>query len=168
MARWLDAKYYESKFKPIPIEEYLVCENAIYPAAAFNGSGRLRDDMEPLNPSADFQLPQACRIISPSEHGPLRSPLVNAVVALTSETVRLGYGVLVFCSSRMGCEQNAALLSEVMPALDQLDGTVREARLEVLSDLRNTTVGLDPSLEKTVPSGVAYHRKFQQSIPGLS
>jgi DNA polymerase theta len=32
---WLsgDAKYYQSKYRPVPIEEYLVYENSIYPAS---------------------------------------------------------------------------------------------------------------------------------------
>ena len=33
IADWLDAKFYVSKYRPVPIEEHLVFENKIYPAA---------------------------------------------------------------------------------------------------------------------------------------
>lgn len=90
----------------------------------------------------------------------LKSPLANAIVALASETVRSGYGTLIFCSSRKGCELDATLVSEVMPTEEELDQDIVEARREVLSQLRTTSVGLDGCLEKTIPSGVAFHREY--------
>ncbi|KAI9825783.1 MAG: hypothetical protein M1826_006885 [Phylliscum demangeonii] len=155
LAKWLDAKYYESKFKPIPIEEFLVYENGIYPASVSNALvARKRESDEPL---PETPPPKPSRVVVPSEHLALKTPLVNAVVALAFETVHAGYGALIFCSSRKGCEQDAALVSQVMPAEEELDRSALEARQEVLNDLRNTAVGLDHTLEHTILRGVAFH-----------
>lgn len=47
-----------------------------------------------------------------------------------------------------------------MPTEDELDEETLEARREVLSELRSTSVGLDGCLEKTIPCGVAFHREY--------
>lgn len=86
--------------------------------------------------------------------------MLNAVVSLASETARAGYGALVFASSRFGCESDARWIARVMPALDELDSSVAEKRIELLAELRSLGTGLDPILEETVPMGVAFHRKF--------
>ena len=161
LADWLDAKYYESKYRPVPIEEFLVYENAIYPAAT---SSSFLKTVGLLNAAGAQQTPTLpCRSIRASPYRELEKPLVNAVVALTNETVRHGYGVLVFCSSRAGCEIDAALISRIMPAQEELEKGTWEARLDMLGDLRNTSVGLEKSLERCVQRGVAYHRETHTS-----
>ena len=87
-------------------------------------------------------------------------PVTNAVVALAFETALAGYGALVFCSSRKGCEANAAIISEVMPLESEVPQTVKEARREVLSDLRNLGAGYDTYFEKTITRWVGFHRKL--------
>lgn len=81
------------------------------------------------------------------------------MVALANETTRLGYGALVFCSSRTGCERDAELISQVLPRPDEVDGLVMDRRNDLLGDLRNTNAGLDQVLQRTIPVGVAFHRK---------
>jgi DNA polymerase theta len=105
------------------------------------------------------------RVISPSEHKELKDTVRNAVVALANETARAGYGVLVFSSSRAGCESDAVLISRAMPAFAEADPAIREQRLDLLSDLRSLSTGLDPKLEQTIPFGVAFHREcFHLSV----
>lgn len=162
LAKWLNANYYESKYKPIPIEEYLVFDNGIYPASS--SSAFLATSTKPDGSVSAVSSPKPCRTIAPSQHPALKNPLANAVAALASETVRSGYGALIFCSSRKGCELDAALISEVMPTRNELEHDTLEARREVLSELRNTSVGLDGCLEKTIPRGVAFHRKYALCI----
>lgn len=101
---------------------------------------------------------QPLRIIKPSDHKELKDPVLNAVVALANETARAGYGVLVFSSSRAGCESDAVLISRVLPAFAEADPAIQEKRLDLLGDLRSLSTGLDPKLEQTVPAGVAFHR----------
>lgn len=101
---------------------------------------------------------QPSRIIQPSLSKELSNPLINAVVSLANETARSGYGALVFCSSRAGCEKDAILISQVMPRPEETEPFVMEKRANLIADLRSTSTGLDSVLEKTVPVGVAFHR----------
>jgi DNA polymerase theta len=103
--------------------------------------------------------PEPCRIILPSPNKEFKDPLINAVVSLANETARAGYGALVFCSSRAGCERDAILISQVLPRVEEVDAGTMDRRRDLLSDLRSTSTGLDPVLEKTVPVGVAFHRE---------
>ena len=81
------------------------------------------------------------------------------MVALAHETARSGYGALVFCSSRAGCEADATLISQALPMLSEIDDhELVEKRLDLLTELRSTSTGLDRVLEKTIPRGVAFHR----------
>ncbi|GAW25255.1 putative DNA polymerase theta subunit [Rosellinia necatrix] len=82
---------------------------------------------------------------------------MNAVVALANETARSGYGVLVFCSSRQGCELDARLIGRVLPQANELHPAIVEKRLELLGDLRSLSTELDPTLAETIPAGVAFH-----------
>lgn len=102
---------------------------------------------------------QPLRLIRPSEHKELADPVRNAVVALANETVRAGYGVLAFSSSRAGCESDALLISRVLPTFAEADPIIQEKRLDLLGDLRSLSTGLDPKLEQTIPFGVAFHRR---------
>lgn len=96
-------------------------------------------------------------MITNSEHPELKNPLSNAVVSLAVETANAGYGVLIFCSGRQGCQSTASLVSEAMPSLSDLDDQVLDRRKDVVSELRSSPVGLDDTLEKTVMKGVAFH-----------
>ena len=82
--------------------------------------------------------------------------MVNAIVALACETVCAGYGALIFCGSRRICEITAALIARAIPRI--VDDDVLDRRKDVLSSLRSLSVGLDETLEKTILSGVAFHR----------
>ena len=100
---------------------------------------------------------QPTRVITTSAHKEFKDPVVNAVVALAHETARAGYGVLVFASSRAGCEADALLISRVMPSFHEIPPGIQEQRLNLLGDLRSLSSGFDPKLEQTIPSGVAFH-----------
>jgi len=159
LAQWLnDAKFYISRYRPVPIEEHLVFDNSVYHAAT---SSRFYKTATQLNaqtqPSSQVK-PEPVRIIHPSQCREFGDPLINAVVSLASETARAGYGALVFCSSRAGCERDAILISQVLPRPEEVDTTTMEKRLELLDDLRSTSTGLDATLEKIVLVGVAFHR----------
>jgi replicative superfamily II helicase len=88
--------------------------------------------------------------------------LINAVVSLANETARAGYGALVFGSSRTGCEKNAVSISQALPQADEVNSVVMARRRDILNSLRSTATGLDHVLERTIPLGVAFHRKFWQ------
>ena len=82
----------------------------------------------------------------------------NAVVSLAIETAAAGYGALVFCGGRQGCQSMAALISEAMPCGLAVDEGMLEKRKDVIGELRSLLVGLDETLAKTIIRGVAFHR----------
>ncbi|KAK2628065.1 hypothetical protein QTJ16_002711 [Diplocarpon rosae] len=163
LAKWLDnARFYVSKYRPVPVEEHLVFDNAIYPASSASRFYKTATQLNMQSVLTQAQAmtqpkPTACRTIQQSGCKELHNPLINSVVALTNETARSGYGTLVFCSSRIGCERDAQLISRALPQPEQVESLIMDRRSELLNDLRSTNTGLDQVLEKTIPAGVAFH-----------
>ncbi|KAK3329642.1 P-loop containing nucleoside triphosphate hydrolase protein [Apodospora peruviana] len=158
---WLRGHSYETHYRPVPIEEHLVYDGKIYPsgttASLLKTLTQLDSRTQPAAHRASVPVLQHLRSISPSEHKEFKDPVLNAVVSLANETARAGYGVLVFSSSRAGCESDAVLISRVLPSFHEADPIVQEKRLDLLGDLRSLSTGIDPKLEQTVPVGVAFH-----------
>jgi replicative superfamily II helicase len=143
-------------YRPVPIDEHLVFESEIYAASStssmLKAATKLKEDHKPTQtPSSPI------RIIQPSQHKELQETVLNSVVALTNETVRAGFGVLIFCSSRIGCESDAKIVSRVLPSPEEIESATLERRADLLADLRSLPSGLDPVLAETVPAGVAFH-----------
>lgn len=159
LKQWLQGHSYETHYRPVPIEEHLVCDGKIYRSEIT--ATLLKTSAAKLDTGGQCSLSglQPARLIKPSDHKELADPVRNAVVALANETVRAGYGVLVFASSRAGCESDALLISRVLPTFAEAHPWVQEKRLDLLGDLRNLSTGLDPKLEQTIPFGVAFHRR---------
>lgn len=152
LASWLQGHYYETQYRPVPIEEHLVYDSQIYAAGT---TSRL---IKAAATQANSQTQStAIGTIAASDAKELQDPVLNAVVALASETARAGYGVLVFASSRAGCESDALIISRTMPPLHEWDTDVQERRTDLLGDLRSLPAGLDRTLEQTISNGVAFH-----------
>ncbi|KAK0380466.1 DEAD/DEAH box helicase [Colletotrichum limetticola] len=156
LATWLGAHSYETRYRPVPIEEHLVYEGNIYPATT---TSELLKTAKNLNAATQKTGSRATRRIEPSGHKEFQDPVLNAVVSLASETAKAGYGALVFASSRYGCEADARWIAKVMPALDELESGLVEKRTELMAELRSLGTGIDPVLEETVPMGVAFHQE---------
>jgi DNA polymerase theta len=159
LKEWLQGHSYETHYRPVPIEEHLVYDGGIYAAGTTASLLKTITQLESATSQPSQSRVQPVRVIEPSTHKELKDPVRNAVVALANETVRAGYGVLVFSSSRAGCEADAALISRVLPTFAEAAPVIQEKRLDLLGDLRSLPTGLDPKLEQTIPSGVAFHRK---------
>jgi hypothetical protein len=157
MAKWLGGHMYETKYRPVPIHEYLVYEGNVYPASS---TGNLIKTAGQLTgtPLTNSQLSPVRRIES-SAHKEFHDPVLNAVITLAHETASAGHGALVFAGSRGMCESDARWISRVMPQGHEIDPPLLEKRMSLLADLRNLSTGIDPVLEETVLSGVAFHRE---------
>lgn len=157
MAKWLNAHSFETQYRPIPIEEHLVCKGAIFAA----------DDHRCLPDNAtqlEAGLVNAVRSIGASPHKDLSDPVLNSVVTLAHETASAGYGVLVFAGSRSMTESVARCISRVMPDISEIHETILEKRIDLLDELRSLPTGLDHVLEETVLFGVAFHRGFPSTF----
>lgn len=158
LADWMNAKFYISTYRPVPIEEYLVYENAIYPAAT---SRQLFQTASKLNATTSAALVDALtphRMVTSSTLPQLANPVTNAMVALAVDTAAAGYGALVFCGSREACQIHAAMISEALPVPPCIGSDEVSKRLDLLADLRSLPSGLDPLLEKIAVKGVGFHR----------
>lgn len=67
--------------------------------------------------------------------------------------------MLIFCSSRKGCESTARHISKFLKKFSisfSNDGDFVDITATI-DALRRCPAGLDPTLEETLPCGVAYH-----------
>lgn len=142
---------------PVPIEEFLVYDRSIYPVST---SSAFFKTASQLNSTQALSGVSPTRVIQPSDHPELRNAVLDAVVSLAIETAIAGYGALVFCSGRQGCQTTASVIGEAMPVETELEFKVLDRRKEVISELRSLPVGLDETLEKTITRGVAFHRTY--------
>lgn len=131
-------------------------EGKIYPATTSRIILKAASQLRPTAPATQPNN-RPLKIILKSAHKELQDPVLNAVISLADETARSGYGVLVFCSSRPGCESDARIISRVLPSLEELDPRLVEKRQDLLGELRSLPTGLDPVLMETIPAGVAFH-----------
>lgn len=157
MAKWLGAHSYETRYKPVPIHEHLVYDGNVYPIVSTRSLLRSAEQLQ--GAGASQATPSPARRVESSQHKEFRDPVLNAVLSLAYETASQGYGVLVFAGSRNGCESDARWLSRIMPLAEELDPLLLDKRMDLLSELRSLSTGVDPVLEETVLSGVAFHRK---------
>lgn len=163
MAKWLNAHCYETRYRPVPIEEHLVYDGKVFPAGL---ECSLPGSSAPPG-GRDFTAGRVAptRRIQASVHKELVDPVLNAVVALAHETASSGFGALVFAGSRGVCEADARCISRVMPEPDGLSPDLVGKRKDLLGDLRSLSTGVDPVLEETVLYGVAFHRKATTDSP---
>ena len=146
-----------SQYKPVPIEEYLVYDQKIYPASTSIAIVKATNDPNSIQRSANAN---PTRIVKASEFKELNNPLSNAVISLAIENVKAGFGTLIFCSARQRCQSIATLLSQVMPVATNITDGVIYKRKDVINELRTLPIGLDETLDKTIVKGVAFHRLF--------
>lgn len=157
LSEWLGAHMYKTFYRPIPVEEHLVHDGKIYSASSTISIMKTASQSRQSSGDVLELSGQPVREILKSQHKEFQDPVLNAVVALANETARSGYGVLVFCSSRQGCESDARIISRVLPQANELDPFTFERRLSLLGDLRSLSTELDPNLAETIPVGVAFH-----------
>ncbi|CRK41038.1 hypothetical protein BN1708_008435 [Verticillium longisporum] len=112
LSTWLDGHSYETKYQPVPVEEHLVYESHVYPAATTSELLKTANQLKHVSQPTQSEA-MAIRRIEPSVHRELKDTVVNSVVALAAETARAGYGALVFAGSRGACETDAKLIARV-------------------------------------------------------
>ncbi|QCD99446.1 helicase and polymerase-containing protein TEBICHI isoform X1 [Vigna unguiculata] len=133
VADWLQAALYQTEFRPVPLEEYVKVGNSIY--------------------SKNMELSRTI-----SKVADLGGKDPDHVVELCNEVVQEGQSVLIFCSSRKGCESTARHIAKFLKrfTVDVNDCEFADIT-SAINALRKCPGGLDPILEETLPSGVAFH-----------
>ncbi|XP_058066112.1 DNA polymerase theta [Anopheles bellator] len=146
LARWLEADFYHTDYRPIALVELLKVGD------------RVEDPSSLVIRRLDGTL-LGCPIPRDPDH----------VVLLCLETLLEGCSVIVFCPSKDWCEQLAITMASTVHGLKKEDHPHRELRAklhlqldgprqeEVLLQLRNSPAGLDSVLATTVRYGIAFH-----------
>ncbi|XP_019089726.1 PREDICTED: helicase and polymerase-containing protein TEBICHI-like isoform X2 [Camelina sativa] len=135
VADWLQAALYQTEFRPVPLEEYIKVGSTVY-----------NKKMEVVR-----TIPKVADMGG-------KDP--DHIVELCNEVVQEGNSVLIFCSSRKGCESTARHISKLIKKVPvDVDGENSEFMDigSAIDALRRSPSGVDPVLEETLPSGVAYH-----------
>ncbi|XP_022856955.1 helicase and polymerase-containing protein TEBICHI-like isoform X2 [Olea europaea var. sylvestris] len=135
VADWLQAALYQTDFRPVPLEEYIKVGNTIY-----------NKEMELVR-----TLPKVADLGG-------KDP--DQIVELCNEVVQEGHSVLIFCSSRKGCESTSRHVAKYLKKFSVCPHDGHSESIDVtfaIDALRRSPAGLDPVLEETLPLGVAYH-----------
>ncbi|XP_021301541.1 helicase and polymerase-containing protein TEBICHI isoform X4 [Sorghum bicolor] len=135
VADWLQAALYQTDFRPVPLEEFIKVGNQIFDK-----------DMNVVR-----VLPKV------ADHGG-KDP--DHIVELCNEVVLQGHSVLLFCSSRKGCESTARHVAKFLKLSSVGSSDVSSEFSDAaaaIEALRRCPAGLDPILGETLPFGVAYH-----------
>uniref|UniRef100_A0A0D9XYP7 Helicase and polymerase-containing protein TEBICHI n=1 Tax=Leersia perrieri TaxID=77586 RepID=A0A0D9XYP7_9ORYZ len=135
VADWLQAALYQTEFRPVPLEEFIKVGNQVFDK-----------DMNVVR-----VLPKVADLGG-------KDP--DHIVELCNEVVQQGHSVLLFCSSRKGCESTARHVAKFMKVASfgstDVGSEIPDAT-SAIEALKRCPSGLDPVLEETIPSGVAYH-----------
>ncbi|KAL3819028.1 hypothetical protein ACJIZ3_004933 [Penstemon smallii] len=135
VADWLQAALYETDFRPVPLEEYIKVGSAIY--------NKKMEIVRTMPKMAD-----------------LGGKDPDHIIELCNEVVQEGHSVLIFCSSRKGCESTARHIAKYLKRFSVSPRNEQNESFDVtfaIDSLRRSPAGLDPVLEETLPLGVAYH-----------
>lgn len=136
LAKWLGAELYQTDFRPTPLQEMVKIGPTLYDT----NFKKLRE----FDPSDSF----------PGDE--------DDILTICQERILGGHSVLIFCPTKAWCENLASTLAEAQAGLNENwgQGTSvldHQGLVGVCEQLRRTQVGLDRVLEKTIPSGVAFH-----------
>ncbi|KAH6760621.1 mammalian DNA polymerase-like protein [Perilla frutescens var. frutescens] len=135
VAEWLQAALYQTEFRPVPLEEYIKIGSTIY-----------NKEMEIVR-----TIPKVADLGG-------KDP--DHIVELCNEVVQEGHSVLIFCSSRKGCESTAKHIAKYLKGFYVNPNGEQGESFDIafaIDSLRRSPAGLDPILEETLPFGVAYH-----------
>ena len=137
---WLKASIYITNYRPVPLIEFIKVENTIY----------------------DNKLNKSRMLIPNTEinHGLSLKNENEQILHLCLETIRENNSILIFCSSKRNTENLCTKLSSLFPDEIRkklyLNKNLSE-HFKLINELKRTPGGLDPILEKSIPTFIGYH-----------
>lgn len=138
LAKWLDAQLYKTSFRPVPLHERVNCGDLVYESSALESYEAPKIFLE--------------KILSKEED--------RRIVGFCRQTINIGGGVLIFCSSRDWCETLSNTIAHSFYTINQEENFIElntEALSEICEQLKRSAVGLDDLLGREIKQGVAYH-----------
>ena len=177
LAGWLDARLFCTNFRPVPLQEHVVCDGAVY-RKGFGSSQQAggsaaagKENAHPLNPPHPQGGPGNSNSTAGGERDiprglvherdiPRSANDRDGTLALVEEAVSCGHSCLVFCQSREQCRVQAKALAEEglshqPPGYGACTPTPREL---LVAELTSAAEGApDAELVGMISRGVAYH-----------
>ncbi len=129
LATWLGAQLFSTDFRPVPLLQMVKIGTTLF--------------------DTDFKT---LRMYDPSESRPGDE---DDILLICHETVCKGHSVLIFCPTKAWCENLSQTLARAKVV--EVNKVLSNVLSSVCEQLRRTQVGLDPSLERSIPNGVAFH-----------
>ncbi|ETO24234.1 hypothetical protein RFI_12923 [Reticulomyxa filosa] len=140
ICKWLEATKFVTQFRPIPLTEYIKIGNKVQ-----DKTGQVVRTLDKGNTEIAKQDP-------------------DHVSLLVGEVMEQKRSCLVFCSSKNLCESSALSLAHLLPKLlaslesdDHYQQSLQQKRAYLQEKLSETPFGLDATLKRTIPQGVAFH-----------
>ncbi|CAF0789946.1 unnamed protein product [Adineta ricciae] len=138
LLKFLNAQFYEERFRPVELEEYVKVNDMVYKIDR-NSHPQLIEHRR-----LDFKYTKQDLLNDP-----------DRLVGLVSEVIP-NDSCLVFCASKVNCENVARLIVSFMPEkLREDNSEKRSILLEALVEVNEGD--LCEVLKATIPFGVAYH-----------
>lgn len=137
LAKWLGAQVYQTDFRPTPLQEMVKIGPTLYDT----NFKKLREFDKSNSIPGDE----------------------DDILIISQEQILKGHSVLIFCPTKAWCENLASTLAYSQAGFATEGRDQNSSFLDynglvgVCEQLRRTQVGLDHMLEKTIPSGVAFH-----------
>eukprot|EP00927_Polykrikos_kofoidii_P021323 TRINITY_DN20209_c0_g1_i2.p1 TRINITY_DN20209_c0_g1~~TRINITY_DN20209_c0_g1_i2.p1 ORF type:complete len:1747 (-),score=230.84 TRINITY_DN20209_c0_g1_i2:568-5808(-) len=135
IGQWLGAAVYRTSYRPVPLSEYVLVDKTLF---NMDGSQARELGHEGL-PANALEVDRKAGFL----------------VAAVWEAAREGFGVLVFCASKLRCERTAQLLAGSFPSSPE--SATADKRAALIAEMQRQPCGLDPVLASALPLGVAYH-----------
>ena len=146
LARWFDAKLFETNFRPVPLRVHVVTGNEVFQLPGRDGDDR-GPPLSPLGPSLNRE--SGFRVLPEGgETDHVVVELVREAVAEDGDVLfpggKGGGGVIVFCAAKFQCETTASLLATRLanaagladPASDARSDQPRTSRAALVDALR--------------------------------
>jgi DNA polymerase theta len=128
LGRWLDALVYTTDYRPVPLKEMVKIGNSLY-----DDKFVILSELQNCTNDEDY-LHKAC-----------------------SDKISKGQSVLIFCPTKIWCEKLSCAIAKIFSNSPELFLDSQAGLNSLCEQLRRTQVGLDPTLAKVIPMGVAYH-----------
>lgn len=149
---------YQTDFRPVPLEEYIKVGNTIYNTKM--EIVRTMSKATELGGKDPDHIVELCNEVGSHFIKILLAKTLSANEFGLYQVVQDGHSVLIFCSSRKGCESTARHVAKYLKKFSISPHNNQTELFDIdsaIDALRRSPAGLDPVLEETLPAGVAYH-----------
>ncbi|GAB1226212.1 hypothetical protein ENUP19_0278G0047 [Entamoeba nuttalli] len=127
--KWIKAKTYQSTYRPIKIEEYIVCKGKV-----INKEGEIK------------------RVIKGEGD-------IENIISIMEEAKKERKGVICFCSTKKGCERMGKEIVKILKKRrkEEMNKEIEEQRIEMIKEMERSKFGIEEEFQDMIRYGIVYH-----------